>query len=142
MGDMTVGTLIRRYAKLRGMSIALVARRAGISGTGLLYIVNGRTKRPDMATLVRVAAALDADPNELLEAAGYQVNAPAQHTARNLPPEVVAVSDILNDLPPDIQALAYDDLASWIHRYKQWAALNQPGGCNEASPQHPAGECA
>ena len=56
---------LRTRAKGLGLSHAAIARRVGISERRYAHYVTGRNE-PDLATLVRIARALQTSPNELL----------------------------------------------------------------------------
>ena len=56
---------LRTRARELGLSHAAIARRIGMSERRYAHYVNGRNE-PDLATLVRIAKALQTSPNELL----------------------------------------------------------------------------
>lgn len=56
---------LRTRAKGLGLSHAAIARRIGVSERRYAHYVTGRNE-PDLATLVRIAKALQTSPNELL----------------------------------------------------------------------------
>jgi transcriptional regulator with XRE-family HTH domain len=56
---------LRTRAQELGLSHAAIARRIGVSERRYAHYVNGRNE-PDLATLVRIAKALQTSPNELL----------------------------------------------------------------------------
>lgn len=56
---------LRARAKGLGLSHAAIARRIGVSERRYAHYVTGRNE-PDLATLVRIAKALQTSPNELL----------------------------------------------------------------------------
>jgi transcriptional regulator with XRE-family HTH domain len=56
---------LRARAQELGLSHAAIARRIGMSERRYAHYVNGRNE-PDLATLVRIAKALQTSPNELL----------------------------------------------------------------------------
>jgi transcriptional regulator with XRE-family HTH domain len=56
---------LRTRAQELGLSHAAIARRIGMSERRYAHYVNGRNE-PDLATLVRIAKALQTSPNELL----------------------------------------------------------------------------
>jgi transcriptional regulator with XRE-family HTH domain len=56
---------LRTRAKGLGLSHAAIARRIGMSERRYAHYVTGRNE-PDLATLVRIAKALQTSPNELL----------------------------------------------------------------------------
>jgi transcriptional regulator with XRE-family HTH domain len=56
---------LRARAQELGLSHAAIARRVGMSERRYAHYVNGRNE-PDLATLVRIAKALQTSPNELL----------------------------------------------------------------------------
>jgi transcriptional regulator with XRE-family HTH domain len=60
---------LRTRARELGLSHAAIARRIGMSERRYAHYVNGRNE-PDLATLVRIAKALQTSPNELLGFAG------------------------------------------------------------------------
>jgi transcriptional regulator with XRE-family HTH domain len=60
---------LRTRAKGLGLSHAAIARRIGMSERRYAHYVTGRNE-PDLATLVRIAKALQTSPNELLGFAG------------------------------------------------------------------------
>ena len=56
---------LRTRAKGLGLSHAAIARRVGVSERRYAHYVTGRNE-PDLATLIRIAKALQTSPNELL----------------------------------------------------------------------------
>jgi transcriptional regulator with XRE-family HTH domain len=60
-----LGRALRARAKELGLSHAAIARRIGMSERRYAHYVTGRNE-PDLATLVRIAKALQTSPNELL----------------------------------------------------------------------------
>ena len=56
---------LRTRAQELGLSHAAIARRIGVSERRYAHYVTGRNE-PDLATLVRIAKALQTSPNELL----------------------------------------------------------------------------
>ncbi len=62
--DALAGALRTRAQEL-GLSHAAIARRIGVSERRYAHYVTGRNE-PDLATLVRIAKALQTPPNELL----------------------------------------------------------------------------
>ena len=56
---------LRTRAKGLGLSHAAIARRIGVSERRYAHYVTGRNE-PDLATLVRIAKALQTSPNDLL----------------------------------------------------------------------------
>jgi transcriptional regulator with XRE-family HTH domain len=56
---------VRERAKSIGLPLAEVARRAGLSERRFGHYASGRSE-PDLASLIRIAEALDTTPNQLL----------------------------------------------------------------------------
>jgi transcriptional regulator with XRE-family HTH domain len=56
---------LRTRAQELGLSHAAIARRIGVSERRYAHYVTGRNE-PDLATLVRIAKALQTSPNEIL----------------------------------------------------------------------------
>lgn len=70
---------IRRLADMLEISLAEVARRAGISDRSLSHYLAGRSE-PNLATLIRLANVLGTTPNDLL---GVEVNADKKISERD-----------------------------------------------------------
>jgi transcriptional regulator with XRE-family HTH domain len=81
-------TNLRSRAERLGLSHAEVARRAGLSERRYGNYVTGR-REPDLSTLLRIAAALETSPDELL---GVTVGEEAQTREELLSAVVPALS--------------------------------------------------
>lgn len=95
VGMVAFGDRLRERAGALALSHAEVARRAGLGDRRYFNYVSGRTE-PDLATLVRIAAALQTTPDALLGIVS------PQHPTRR--------SDLLNRLNLAVEALSDEDL--------------------------------
>jgi len=66
---MNIGKNIREAREEQGLIVSEVARRAGLTISGVTSIETGRVSNPTIDTLVRIARALDVEPAELLKEA-------------------------------------------------------------------------
>lgn len=62
---MTIGELIRKLREDRGLSLNMLAIKAGVSSATISYIENGRN-RPSFPTLEKIAKALNADLDSMV----------------------------------------------------------------------------
>ena len=62
-----IGEKIREARERQGRKVSEVARRAGLTISGVSSIETGRVKRPAIQTVLRLASALGIDPASLLE---------------------------------------------------------------------------
>lgn len=69
MEDASLGERLRQLRQEAGLSLRDLARRVGVTFPHLSKVEAGR-ERPSADLLTKVAAALDADPDELLLLAG------------------------------------------------------------------------
>jgi transcriptional regulator with XRE-family HTH domain len=68
---MKLGERIRELREEFGLTQGQLAGNASVSQGYLSQLENGDVKSPSAAVLLRVAQAMDVDPNDLFEAAGY-----------------------------------------------------------------------
>jgi transcriptional regulator with XRE-family HTH domain len=64
-----LATWLKRELKLRGWSMREMARRAGVSHTAIINLVNGRTN-PSAQFCLQIAEALQMPPEEIYRSAG------------------------------------------------------------------------
>lgn len=67
---LALGALIRKLRRDRGLTLAQLAGRIPMSASNLSRLELGAQGPPADEAIERIAAALDADPDELLQAAG------------------------------------------------------------------------
>jgi len=68
---MNLGDKIRELRDRMGLTQGQLAECASVSQGYLSQLENGDVKNPSAAVLLRVAQAMDIDPDDLFEAAGY-----------------------------------------------------------------------
>lgn len=68
---MRLGDKIRQLREASGLTQGHLAECASVSQGYLSQLENGDVKNPSAAVLLRVAQAMNVDPDELFEAAGY-----------------------------------------------------------------------
>lgn len=68
---MTIGEKIKQRLKEKGMSQNELARRAGLSSSGISTIISGSFE-PRMDNLRQIAQALDCQPSDLLDDEGIK----------------------------------------------------------------------
>ena len=68
---MKLGDRIRKLRDQRELTQGQLAQSSAVSQGYLSQLENGEVKNPSAAVLLRVAQAVDVDPDELFEAAGY-----------------------------------------------------------------------
>ena len=66
-----MGAYLRRLREARGLSQETVAKRVGWVASYVSKVENGKVRHLDRRTIRALARALEADPSELLRAAGY-----------------------------------------------------------------------
>ncbi len=64
---MDIGKRIRELREERGLSQREVARRAGLTPSGVGFIEHGQTRKPSVETVMAIARALSVPVEELLE---------------------------------------------------------------------------
>jgi transcriptional regulator with XRE-family HTH domain len=67
---LTLGTLLRKHRRERGYTLDQLAKRIPMSASNLSRLELGSQGPPADEVIERIARALDADPGELLQAAG------------------------------------------------------------------------
>lgn len=77
---MNLGDKIRQLREERRLTQGHLASSSSVSQGYLSQLENGEVKNPSAAVLLRVAQAMNVDPDELFEAAGY----PTMRTLRQL----------------------------------------------------------
>lgn len=60
--------------KTRNISIYKLSKLTGLDDGMLNRIINGKTTKPQITTIVKIAKALDLDDHEFAELCGYKVN--------------------------------------------------------------------
>jgi transcriptional regulator with XRE-family HTH domain len=108
--DLFASRLRERAAEL-GIPHAEAARRSGLSERRYSNYVNG-IREPDLATLVRIAAALQTTPNELLGSTGKRKQSPRALLADRLSLAIEGLGD------HDLEALVIQTEALAGHRRK------------------------
>ena len=68
---MKLGDKIRQLREETGLTQGQMASRSSVSQGYLSQLENGEVKNPSAAVLLRIARAIEVDPDELFEAAGY-----------------------------------------------------------------------
>ena len=68
---MNLGDRIRKLRDQRELTQGQLAQSSSVSQGYLSQLENGEVKNPSAAVLLRVAQAVDVDPDDLFEAAGY-----------------------------------------------------------------------
>ena len=68
---MKLGDRIRKLRDKCGLTQGQLAQSSSVSQGYLSQLENGEVKNPSAAVLLRVAQAIDVDPDDLFEAAGY-----------------------------------------------------------------------
>ncbi len=68
---MNLGDSIRKLRDQRELTQGQLAQSSSVSQGYLSQLENGEVKNPSAAVLLRVAQAVDVDPDDLFEAAGY-----------------------------------------------------------------------
>jgi DNA-binding SARP family transcriptional activator/tetratricopeptide (TPR) repeat protein/DNA-binding XRE family transcriptional regulator len=71
-----LGSLLRSYRQRRGLTQEELAGRAGLSIRGLRDLERGRSRRPHLASIHRLAEAIGLTPAELLERVGPAASEP------------------------------------------------------------------
>lgn len=96
---MTFGEKLRELRVEKGISQRDLAAAADIDFTYLSKVENGRMPPPAQATIVKLAHALDADSDQLLQMAGKIPTDLGQVIAKT--PEMPAFLRSLNELSPE-----------------------------------------
>ncbi len=86
---MNLGDRIRELRDACGLTQGQLAGHASVSQGYLSQLENGDVKNPSAAVLLRVAQAMQVDPDELFEAAGY----PTMRTLRRIYEDYQATID-------------------------------------------------
>jgi transcriptional regulator with XRE-family HTH domain len=101
---MKLGERIRELREEFGLTQGQLAGNASVSQGYLSQLENGDVKSPSAAVLLRVAQAMEVDPNDLFEAAGYPtvraLRQIYQNYESNIDPELLRY---LGRLPRDRQ---------------------------------------
>jgi transcriptional regulator with XRE-family HTH domain len=66
---MDIGKNIREAREAQGLMVSEVARRAGLTVSGVQFVEDGRVRNPSVDTVVKIARALGVAPGELLKEA-------------------------------------------------------------------------
>jgi transcriptional regulator with XRE-family HTH domain len=66
---MDIGKNIREAREAQGLMVSEVARRAGLTVSGVQFVEEGRVRNPSVDTVVKIARALGVAPGELLKEA-------------------------------------------------------------------------
>ena len=85
---MDIGKNIREAREAQGLLVSEVARRAGLTVSGVQFVEDGRVRNPSVDTVVKIARALGVAPGELLkEAPDLKVVALPSTPLVDIPPE-------------------------------------------------------
>jgi transcriptional regulator with XRE-family HTH domain len=68
--DTIVGQNIRRAREEQGRGVSEVARRAGLTVSGVSFVEQGKVQNPTVDTIIRIAESLGVDPADLLKGVG------------------------------------------------------------------------
>jgi transcriptional regulator with XRE-family HTH domain len=98
---------LRTRAQELGLSHAAIARRIGVSERRYAHYVTGRNE-PDLATLVRIAKALQTSPNDLLGFAA-ETNGSRQALLRD---RLNAAANAMDDLELEMTVIQAEALAA------------------------------
>lgn len=93
----TVGELIRRVRRERGLTQGQVATFAGVTRSWLSLVESGHRERPERERLEKIARVLRIPPETLLSAAGYRVTPLPERERRTLE-EVLAELEAIRPL--------------------------------------------
>ncbi len=120
---MNLGDRIRNLRDQRELTQGQLAQSSSVSQGYLSQLENGEVKNPSAAVLLRVAQAVDVDPDDLFEAAGY----PTVRTLRATYERYESTIDdellsYLSSLPRDKQRR----LLSLLQGIEQVLADNEP----------------
>ncbi|GJD34507.1 helix-turn-helix domain-containing protein [Methylobacterium aerolatum] len=108
------GDRLRERAKMLSLSHAEVARRSGLSERRFSNYVTG-LREPDLATLTRIAAALETSPDVLL---GVSRTAPSTKRSA-LTERLVLAAESLSDEDLDMTIMQVVALAGWRKQAKR-----------------------
>jgi transcriptional regulator with XRE-family HTH domain len=64
---MNIGKNILEAREAQGLMVSEVARRAGLTVSGVQFVEEGRTRSPSVDTVIQIARALGIEPGELLK---------------------------------------------------------------------------
>lgn len=102
---MKFGRTVRRLREKKNISIAQLARKAGMSPTYLAPIERDVFPPPAEHKVVRIAKALEQDPDEFLALAG-RIGTDLRKIIKRQPAEAGRLLRAIDGLPPkDIEAL-------------------------------------
>jgi transcriptional regulator with XRE-family HTH domain len=105
---MDIGKRIRALREERGLTQREVARRAGLTPSGVGFIEHGQTRNPSAETVVSIARALGVPVEELLEEPVPLAKAP-QETGLS--------EEALVQAPP---GLNYEESTDYIERHRRY----------------------
>jgi transcriptional regulator with XRE-family HTH domain len=124
---MDIGTNIRKYREIRGLTLPDLAQKAGVSKAFVWEIENGNSKRPGAETLFKIAEALDVTIAHLM---GKE---PAASGQPLIEPEInQGLWDFINERkrqgtpldPEEVKSLSFVQLRGGRPRTKeQWALI-------------------
>jgi transcriptional regulator with XRE-family HTH domain len=96
--EIALGRRIKAWRDLRGLTQADAERRGGLAHNALSRIETG-TVSPKLATLERIAMALDLSVEEL-----HLKMPPPQHAGASCEADIHRLKHLIGDLPPERQA--------------------------------------
>ena len=118
---MQIGARIREAAAAREVSLNELARRAGLSRSYVAALVNARVKDPRLSTLRKIAAALEMDVGDLIDAqkdeGGASTSVQVQRAGRRSP-------DLLSGKVPP--RTGYTTLGQNIRRLRDMRKISRP----------------
>ena len=114
-----IGAQIQRMRKVRGATLEQLALRAGVSKSVLSQIERDRTN-PTLATLWRIADALEVRPETFLGARGGEGSATIEHLKRHATPRITSEDGLVR-----LDILGPLETAAWLQWYLVTA---EPGG--------------
>jgi len=133
---MKLGDTIRKLRDTRELTQGQLAKSSSVSQGYLSQLENGEVKNPSAAVLLRVAQAMNVDPDELFEAAGY----PTVRTLRATYERYESTID--RELLGYLASLPREKLAS-LPREKQRRLLSLLQGIEQVlTEDSPATDCA
>jgi len=116
---MNLGDFLQQHLKSRRLNSRTLAQQAGVSESvisNLLRVGTGNGhKKPDPATLLAVAKALEVSPSLLFQLAGYL---PAEE-AGVLSPMALYLARLFDSLSPDLQRLLFVILNGVVQHYRE-----------------------
>jgi transcriptional regulator with XRE-family HTH domain len=84
--NLTIGDRIRYLLEVRGYSQVALAKKIGLTQPAISNIVNDSTRKPSAPTLLKLAAALQANPDWILTGQGepFEINVIGKSSEKEL----------------------------------------------------------